>query len=117
MKTLTLLIALSFLGTATGLAQNSENHFTDSELIKLVSYIKNLEAQTNRLPITLDFSSLNPTVEDVKMRKISSANHNGVYTDFEIIKLANYIKSLEKALKNEIIDEEQYKKTFAEAVK
>jgi hypothetical protein len=117
MKTIALLIGLSFLGTATCVSQNSEHHFTDAELIRLANHIKSLEAQNNLFPIVLNFTALNPVGQNRKTHISSERDRKGVYTDSEIIKLANYIKSLENGLKNTIIAEEQYKKALVEVKK
>ena len=121
MKTLALIIGISFLGTMNCLSQSTEYHFTDAELIRLVAHIKNLEAQSNTLNNNVDLNKLEPSNTGLKMNNSSvikrSNSEFGTYSDREIIKLANYIKELENRLKDAIIAEEQYKTALAEAKK
>lgn len=121
MKTLALLIGSSLLSTMICRSQNSENRFTDAELIQLVSHIKNLEAQNNTLHINVDFKKLENLNTKVKTTASSIKERSNsefwVYSDSEVIKLANYIKELENNLKNTIVAEEQYKTALAEAKK
>ncbi len=95
-----ILFVLAFQLSTVGFAQQDTlNHYNDTEVTKLVKYIKDLEARTapyvaahpsEAFPATGGTAQEKAEMSDL----INDSTHR--YNDAQIIKLAKYIKHLEK---------------------
>lgn len=96
-----ILLVLALQLSSKGFAQRDTlNHYTDAEITKLVKYIKNLEERTAAYLVKHPDASFVNTggrtaQEQLELNDlIHDSTHR--YNDAQIIKLANYIKHLEK---------------------
>jgi outer membrane protein OmpA-like peptidoglycan-associated protein len=96
-----ILLVLALQLSSKGFAQRDTlNHYTDAEITKLVKYIKNLEERTAAYLVRHPDASFVNTggrtaQEQLELNDlIHDSTHR--YNDAQIIKLANYIKHLEK---------------------
>jgi outer membrane protein OmpA-like peptidoglycan-associated protein len=99
MKKIFFLIVLAFQFSLVGFSQDTLNHYSDAEVMKLVSYIKTLEARTQ------DYIAAHPNEAFMSDKANAAQEQQDVndlvkdsthrYNDAQIIKLAKYIKYLE----------------------
>jgi hypothetical protein len=89
MKKIFFLIVLAFQFSLVGFSQDTLNHYSDAEVMKLVSYIKTLEANEAFMSDKANAAQEQQDVNDL----VKDSTHR--YNDAQIIKLAKYIKYLE----------------------
>lgn len=100
MKKILLFVAVAILVSTTGFSQDTLNHYADAEIVKLVNYIKKLEGSTaSYLKAHPNEAFVNdPSKSAEEKQELSDLLRDSThrYNDAQIIKLAKYIKHLEK---------------------
>ena len=98
MKQLFFLIVFTIQVSLSCFSQDTLLHYTDAEIIKLVNHVKNLEKRTAAYNATQYYGSQNvennAAERQILADLLSDSLHR--YTDRNVIKLARYIRSLEK---------------------
>ncbi len=100
MKKIFFIVVLAFQFSLVGFSQDTLNHYSDAEVMKLVSYIKTLEGRTQ------DYIASHPNEAFMsdkanaaqEQQDVNDLVHDSThrYNDAQIIKLAKYIKHLER---------------------